>query len=97
MLEKAGDIRKRKFLFWRASTQTRHQQLQCRSLLQTFETLFGTYRSNMQIVLENPAEWLLKEKAFLKLSKNIQTWKSDAINQWRIAARNLSFSQKFTN
>jgi hypothetical protein len=47
MLEKVGDIRKRKFTFWRLTIQKNRQQLQCRSLIHTFESLFETYKSNL--------------------------------------------------
>jgi hypothetical protein len=65
--------------------------------MRVFESLSNCAHTNLELVLVNPAEWVLKEKAFLRLTKGLAVRKSDAFNIWRTAARNLTLSLTFDN
>lgn len=97
MLEKTGDVRKRKLMQWKHLLSNRNKQLQCKLLMDTFQSLSHCARTNLELVLVNPAEWILKEKAFLRLNKGLSARKSDAFTVWRTASRNLSLSLSFNN
>lgn len=55
-----------------------------------------SFRNNLVLLLDNPAEWVIKEKAFLKLRQGIHRWKSEAMSLWRIHARDLTMNHKLT-
>lgn len=97
MLEKVGDIRKRKLMQWRHLIQNHNRQLQCKLLMNTFLSLSNCMHTNLKLVLVSPAEWIVKEKAFLRLSKGLEIRKSDAFSIWRTASRNLTLSLSFDN
>lgn len=97
MLEKTGDIRRRKLMIWKHMVDSHNQQLQCKLLMDMFLSLSNCAHTNLELVLVNPAEWIIKEKAFLRLSKGLAVRKSDAFNLWKTTSRNLTLAISFDN